>query len=824
MKRRCIKSLLKAAPAALTLVTAPAYADAPARALPPLPDVQSAYEASREAYRDLLPQTPLLLKGFLADYPESILAPEVSLMLADWYFYNREYPSALKVYETLGDSAFSGDIREGMLYRKAYALLKCGYYPEATVIFSSLAHSGSYGEPAKFYIAYIKYVNGDYDAAYEAFMPLRKSKIKGEEVDYYLNQIDFRRGEYRKVANASERLLVGNIPDELKAESIRVGALSFFKLGDKTTARNMLRRYVDLAGDGAEISAVYALATIYYDEGDYASALPLFSSVTDYPGDVAQSAWLYIGQIYMQQGDPSAAAIAFDKASRQQWNGEVAETATFNLAVNAATGPSLPFSDSTALMESFIETYPDSPYARTLSKYLANAYYEQKNYDEALRQIERVGQPDANTKAMRQKILYQLGASRLRQGNPRQAVEFLTEASAASQPDAEVAAQSSLWLGDALYSLGDFTRAASAYNVAVSSGKLGENTDIANYNLGYSLLKKKDYKGASKAFAKATKGKNLSAPQLIDARLRQADCLYYTGSYNEALSIFREVKLNRGQEGAFAAIREADILGRNGQVEQKIAILQSVVDSGEAGIWKADALKRLADAYSEKGDDRKAAELYANVVAEGGSDNSQSFYSLAANAENLYEAGEYDAALKAYRLIENSGIRALYPSAVTGIMRTSTDNREIAVYAAKVMALPGIPSEDRDEAIYRGAVASLSLGGIEKVGAERDLRNLAQSSDRLWGARAAVDLAQSLITDGRPSEAEEVLLEMIDAGADEPSTLAYGYIALSDAYRDLGKTYLARLYLENLRDNYPGKEKEITDMISKRLKTLGNDK
>lgn len=790
--------------------------------IPALPDEEAYFNKIKEAFRQNLAEAPFLMKEFLNRYPASQYRSEVTLMLADLYFFEKEYPLALKYYTELRDNSFSGDTREEMLYRKALSQIKTGYYTEAAGYLKELRNSSEFGEDARFYLAYIDYVNGNYDEAYNQFLRIQSAGPKGAEAEYYTNQIEYLRGNYQKVATTSERLLTsGSTPDELMAETMRVAGLANFKLGSTAMARNILQRYADLTGDGAEISALYSLATIYYDEGNHDKALPLFSVVTEYPGNLAQSAWLYIGQIHTAKGDAATAALAFDKAAKESWDNDVAEAAAYNLAVSSTDGPALPFGDAAAAMESFIDTYPGSPYARSLSNYLANAYYSRRNYKEALRQLDRIANPDDSAMAVRQKILYQLGVSELQQGRLTDAIQDLTAASSRQAVDKEVAAQAGLWLGDAYYVKKDYPAAAKAYKAALASGKLGANSALASYNLGYACMKLKNYKEAEEAFKTASNGSGLTTEQKNDALLRYGDCLYYTGKYSEALAVFRNVKLSGGSEGVFARIREADILGRNGSVNDKISILENLYAGNDAGIWRSTVISRLADAYSEKGDDRKAAKLYAEMLdaSDGNADNSEIYYSLAVNADNLYKSGDKKAAFDAYKRLEASGIDALYPAAVTGIMRTSPDNAEVISYAAKAASLPGISADEANEARFTGAQAALATGSNRQE-ALASLRALAESSDRLWGARAAVVLGESLLKDGDTAGAESVLLDLIDKGGDENYWMAKGYIALADVYSAQKKDYLAKLYLETLRDNYPGKETEIRQMISSRLNKL----
>lgn len=835
-QRKICKTYLKAASAAfaLALFTGSAAATTPWEhdRNPALPESTIPRESStdEEALYLLITahddagdaDAPRLMKEFIDRFPSSARLADVTLLLADYYFVRGEYPLALRYYSELRDNTFSGDKRRTMLYRKAFALLKTGYYREAAALFGPLAGGGQYGADAAFYLAYIDYVNGNYDEAYRKFNALRNSATKGEEAEFYTNQIDFLRGEYRKVANTSERLLSGApVPPELLAESLRAGGLSYFRLGDKVSARKLLSNYAKLTGDGAELSALYALATIYYDEGNYTEALPLFATVAEYQGNLAQSSWLYLGQIYSALGDTASAAMAFDKAAKDSWNGEVAETAAYNLAVTSAKGTAVPFADASASMETFIESYPNSPYTPQLAQYLANSYYAQHDYEGTLRQISRISNPDAETKALKQKSLYQLGVNQFRKGDTTVAIRSLSEA--ATGPDGEVGSQSYLWLGDAYYADKKYAEAAKAYRAAIATGKTGINKALANYNLGYACLKLKNYSEAESAFKAATFASGLSPEQESDAILRYADCLYYNKKFNEALAAFAKVKAEGGTDAVYATIREADIKGRTNSLAEKIAILETLDRRGaDNGIWARTVSTRLADAYSENGNDSKAAPIYARLLdqAEEGADNTDLYYSLAANADNLLSSGDRKGALNAFKKLETSGIETLRQQALFGIMRSSADDKEVSRYAKTILSLPGLTAEETDEALYLDARASLGTGGDDKKKAIASLRTLADSADRYYGAMAAVTLGETLLADGDTEGAEEVLNSLIDKGSDEDYWLARGYITLADTYMQQGKDYLARLYLETIRDNYPGQEADIAAMISSRLKKL----
>ena len=105
----------------------------------------------------------------------------------------------------------------------------------------------------------------------------------------------------------------------------------------------------------------------------------------------------------------------------------------------------------------------------------------------------------------------------------------------------------------------------------------------------------------------------------------------------------------------------------------------------------------------------------------------------------------------------------------------------------------------------------------DKNAAVETLSALAANPKSLYGAKSAVTLGQYYLDNGAVGDAEKILTEFTDAGSPHEYWLARGFIALADVYHTRGKDYLAVEYLKSLRDNYPGKELDIHDMIATRL-------
>lgn len=252
--------------------------------------------------------------------------------------------------------------------------------------------------------------------------------------------------------------------------------------------------------------------------------------------------------------------------------------------------------------------------------------------------------------------------------------------------------------------------------------------------------------------------------------------------------------------------------------QKNIRLLEEYVANYPEGQFVAPALLDLANGYEASDRNAKAVETLTTLI-EKRPHSPQYAEALLLKAEILERnfPNNRDEACRTYMLLERAGSQDFLPTAYMGIARTVSDPALSAQYARKARNSGGLSAEEAGEAALIEADAHLKQGNDGEAIAV--YRELAATPSAIAGAKAAVELGQYYLNKRKYKEAEEVLTDFTDQGTPHQYWLARGFIALADAYKGQGKTALAKEYLTGLRSNYPGKEKDILNMISTRLAT-----
>ena len=190
----------------------------------------------------------------------------------------------------------------------------------------------------------------------------------------------------------------------------------------------------------------------------------------------------------------------------------------------------------------------------------------------------------------------------------------------------------------------------------------------------------------------------------------------------------------------------------------------------------------------------------------------------------LMKQGKFEDALDTFKaLAQKASKQDNIINANLGIIRAAdqlhifSDMRESA---DKLLKMGGLSAEEEKEATFCRAIANLNLSNGRA--AANDFKTLAKDTRNIYGARAAYELANYYFGNNDNVAAKDVLDKFIEDGTPHQYWLARGFILLADVYHKEGNNFEAIQYLKSLKENYPGDEQDIYEMIDARLNQWEN--
>lgn len=705
-----------------------------------------------------------LLRNFINKYSGSPLALKARLIIGDFYFFNKNWEEALEEYEMVKQSNIDKVERPLYLYRQSLSQLKCDQYEQARQGFASLENYKDYKDASIFYTAYLDYKQGDYDKAYSLFKDVKRGEY-GLDAEYYMAQIDYLHGDYAQASATARALTKNGLQKDLLPEANRIAGLSLFKLNEYSEARNYLNDYLQSQPKEISPDALYALGAIDYKEGDYKRAASRFAQLTDLNSDLAQSAWLYLGQCDLQNGDYDAAAMAFEKSQKMGLDPVVTETALYNYVAAVTRGGKVPFASSVELLEGFLKNYPDSEYAPMVEEYLATAFYNDRNYAKALASINRIKEPSKKILQAKQKILYELGVSSMTNGRQSEAIDYLRQAVGMESYDRKLARQAQFWLGDAYYADAKFLEAELAYNAFIKGEEPGGNRTLAIYDLAYALYQQDDYAKAARQFKLALDSKpELPKTLQLDAYIRWADCLYYTGNYKEAMATYQKAINGKSADADYALYRHAMMLGLRSDVNAKIKELGEVETRFPNSKWLPNALLEKAQTLEALGRSAEAMTTF-KALSESYPRSTQARKAMLSLAISTARAGKGEEAAETYKNILKTWPTSEEASlANDDLKKYYSSTGQLGEYANFLRGIPEakqIEDSEIEQLAYEGAATAYAENQKDAELLKKYVRDFPHGK---YIAQALYDIAECMIAVGNTTEALQALRDLEATG------------------------------------------------------------
>jgi TolA-binding protein len=494
------------------------------------------------------------------------------------------------------------------------------------------------------------------------------------------------------------------------------------------------------------------------------------------------------------------------------------------------------------------------------SLWLGEALYKKGNYSEAVKSYKNFLNETPSSNSNHSLALYDMAYAQFALKDFTQSKDYfnryLKSLNSSTPSDvADLKADAYNRVGDCYYYASDFTSAESNYEKAIA-----EAPSAADYPMYQKALMKglmRDHQGKidglasmmnrfpssalipsalletgesytelnnnSKAIStyKTLSERYPSTPQGRQGALLLAIAQLNAGNTENAITSYKHVisTYPTSDEARAAADDLKHIYADRGEITEYTRFLASVPDApkleqSEIAGLQLEGVEKAYEAGREVDAARQAEELIASYP-----DSSEAVEALGILAKVREKQGKPAEALAAYRqLAEKSSNEIDVNNARMGILRLSRDlgsDEAVLETSAQLLESSSLGSDDRNEVMLAKALALRNTG--KSAEANKILTTLAANPSTLPGAKASYYLAQGLYDSNDLSGALKQVNSLIDSNTPHEYWLARGFILLSDIKRRQGDTFEANEYLRSLRDNYPGEEADIFQMINTRL-------
>ena len=682
------------------------------------------------AYEQGRPNVAELLKNYLEVYPSSRHADEVAFLIGSAHFGEGEYERAIYWFNQSNIDLLSPEQQEAYCFRLAYALLQQGDQEKARGYFARIEQVGKrYKEAASYYVAYIDYARGSYPQALQAFNRLKENPTYKEQSLYYITQIYFIQNKYSKVIDEGKQLLAAYPNSANNGEVYRMMGNSAYHMGDEAQAIKWLDQYMattekPLRGDR------YILGVCSYNKGDYAKAVKQLSQTVRANDALSQSASMYLGQSYLKLGQSNNARMSFESAATASFDKQVKEAAMYNYALLVHETGFTGFGESVRIFEDFLNDFPNSQYADKVNDYLVETYLTTKNYESALRSIQKINQPSHKILEAKQDILFQLGTQAFANAQMEEAIDRFSQAIEMGVYKEEARNEAYFWRGESYYRLNDYRQAISDYRTYLNNTRQ-RNTDtyaLAHYSLGYSYFKEKDFPEALSRFRQYTDlESNRQSASYADAFNRIGDCLFHNRQFAQAEEQYSKAAQILPSAGDYALYQKGFVMGLQKDYQGKISMMDRLISEYPSSSYVDDALFEKGRAYVLLDNNTAAARSFEQLIKQ----YPESALSRKAGIQLgliYFNDGRMDQAAAAYKAVIDA-----YPGsdeakvALQDLKSVYVEQNNVNAYAAYVNSLGGnvhLEVSEQDSLTYIAAEKLFMRG--DNAGARQSLENYLQ--------------------------------------------------------------------------------------------------
>lgn len=576
--------------------------------------IDAEYYAARCAVEMFHANAEPMLKKFIEGHPESSHLVSSYFNLAKFQFRKRKWEDVIDYLTEIDPLDLGEKEKEEYYFKKGYAHFQLDEFDKAAKEFYEIKDTDNlYVAAARYYYAHISYQDGKYQTASENFSKLSNNKQFGSIVPYYLTQIYYLQGKYDQLLAYAPAVL-DSAPPKKEDEIRKLIGDAYYETGEYEKALPNLEEY--LKRNRGTIQDFYQLGYAHFQTKNYSQSIQSFQKAIGENDTLSQSAYYFIGKANIASDNKRPAKPAFKNAYQLDIDPEITEDALFNYAKTAYELSYHPYDDAIGAFENYINNYPNSTKLNDAYEYLVGVYYTTKNYEEALKSIDRIKRQDIKLLQAKQRIAYYRGVELFQQKDFLEAIDKF-QISLKNNYEPKLKASALFWMAEGFFRMGDYDNADNFYTdfLASAGARSLDFYDKGYYNTAYTHYERKTYGTAIFWFKEFIENANSKNQGLInDSYLRIGDSYFIQKDYRNAIKFYDEAANVSVANEDYALFQAAVSYGVLGDYKKKSKTLNILLKEQKKSIYIDDALFELGKTELILGRESEALSFYNQLI------------------------------------------------------------------------------------------------------------------------------------------------------------------------------------------------------------------
>lgn len=657
--------------------------------------------------------------AFLAASTTTAYKERASFALAQYYFKHDQYAEAIPLYESAGISNLDNTEIIDQKFELAYCYFNNKDFNKAEPLLQSIKEvkDGKYYEAGNYYYGLLAYNQNKYRDALRSFERIQNNKDYKSVVPYYIAEIYYFMGNREKALKQADTLINSKEKSFYDNELHLLAAQCLFEEQRYAEAKPYFEYYYEHT-ERIRKEDLYEMAYCYYKTAEWQNAVEKFKMLSDARDSLGQTSMYLLGDCYLKTGDKAGARNAFGICADMNFNAIEQEA---SMMLYARLSYELGYTDD-ALRElnALLEAYPHTEYKDEANTLISGLLIKTNDYVDAIARLQTVTTKDRNFYDVYQKATFGYGVQLFRQGEIADADNFFS-LSLQNPVNADYEDAALFWKGELAYRLHRYADVIT-YSQNFISKRNEKNTverisplatvQHAYLNMGYAAMETQNYNSAQNYFAKAQQAQSQDAYSASVALLREADAVFMQKNYSRATMLYDKIISTDSVNADYARYQKSILLGLEGKNNEKIAVLQSLVNATPPSAYANYARYEIAVTYIDL--DKYAQALpYLHQLTDSISDKSFAAKAWMKTGFIYQQLNESGMAIEAYkhvvtdypgsdeRMAALDALRSLYiqsnqPGAYSRLLK---DNK-----------LPSADSSSVDSTYYSAAEAQFASG------------------------------------------------------------------------------------------------------------------